>query len=187
MRAAAVVLAALTVGCGVKNVKPDDPKTWGDRKDVWIFVAPEKELRDACASDVMPPTVIEAARKRSGDPVALPKKFDNVDVLVPQELVTGKPDEKRTLLPYSCVEKTFFSHEKSHRLHKHTVIKLHKRRGETVRYRALEPFRIESIEERKRPLKKLDVFSPTVLPLPTPEREEHPTGPIVRTFPWYQF
>jgi hypothetical protein len=180
MRAATLMLALLAVGCA-KNVDPDDPKTWGSRKVIWLFVAPEKELKDACAQGTMPQSVTDAARTGG---VNLPRRFNAVDVLIPKELL-DKPAarEERPRLPYSCVSRLFFEHDVKHGGHDVTVIKLKKSAGESAVFRSLQPFKIVEIRDRDHGGKEPYPFSNSVLALPTAERELHETGPIVRSFP----
>jgi hypothetical protein len=185
MRAAAVLLAVLTLGCKTtKNVNPDDPKTWGPKKPVWVFVAPKMELQYACANDSIPPAVTKAAASRPSGAVPLPTKFDKDDILVPEELLTGDKKESKPRLPYSCTGRNtddFFEHRSSHAHHNETLIRLKKQLGDSALFRSVEKFIIHEIKDRDHGGKEPYPFNKKVLNPPTIEKDEHDTGPIVTT------
>ncbi|HEX2446528.1 MAG TPA: hypothetical protein VHJ77_21445 [Vicinamibacterales bacterium] len=166
----ALMLAALTLGCAKMGVDTKDPRTWGPRKTVWVYVAPLHELGEACLNGTLPPTAVKAV---SGLGDGAPTKFEPVDVLVPEELLTGELSRPR--IPFSCVDKEFSLHGGGD--HPKTLIKLKKNPAESAVFRSSEKsFRLAGLKGEEG---NAFPFDPNVLRLPTSENTQHETGPIV--------
>lgn len=172
------MMAALAGGCALRDAVPDDPATWGGKKEVWVFVAPMNELTTACRGNVLPATVEKAAADAG---VRVPRThFESVDVLVSQEQL-DKPvkDKDEVRLPYSCVDREVFEHRSTHGKHPKTTIKLSQFWQNYVLFRSLAPFKILAVDDRV--TKKQFPFFRKVLDPPTTEAVQHQTGPMDRT------
>jgi hypothetical protein len=169
----ALLAAASTFGCAKTGVDVRDPKTWGPRKTVWVYVAPLRELSDACLKGALPPSVVKALTGLGGG-VQVPAKFESVDVLVPEELLIGDSSEPR--IPFSCTEEEgLFLHRAGHGEHSKTLIRLQKNAAESALFRSSEKFSLARLEGRENPFP----FHPSVLKVPTAEATQIETGPIV--------
>jgi hypothetical protein len=176
----ALLVAASTFGCAKTGVDVRDPKTWGPRKTVWVYVAPLRELGDACLKGTLPPSVVKALSGLGGG-APVPTRFEPVDVLVPEELLTGDPSDPR--IPFSCTEEEgLFLHRAGHGEHDKTLIKLQKNAAESAVFRSSEKFSLARLEGRDNPFP----FDPTVLKVPTAENTLHETGPIVTDIGLFQ-
>jgi hypothetical protein len=174
----ALLAAASTFGCARAGVDTKDPRTWGERKTVWVYVAPLRELSDACLKGSLPPTVVKAVSGLGG---GAPTKFEPVDVLVPEELLTGDTSEPR--MPFSCTEEEgLFLHRAGHGEHSKTLIKLQKNAAESALFRSSEKFSLARLEGRENPFP----FDQSVLKVPTAENTQHETGPIVIDIGFFQ-
>ena len=179
-RAVALMLTACTLGCAKTGVDTKDPTTWGPRIAVWVYVAPLRELSDACLKGSLPASVVKALSGLGGG-APVPTKFEPVDVLVPDELLTGESSQPR--IPFSCTEQEgFFLHRAGHGEHGKTLIKLKKNAAESALFRSPEKFSLARLDGGENPFP----FDPIVLKVPTGENTQHETGPIVIDIGFFQ-
>jgi hypothetical protein len=180
MRLLAVILAALSLsGYGlpqapVPKPKPQDPGQKATQVQVWIYVAPQKELEAGCKGGQIPAGLLKGPLAAA----AGKKAFAQVDILVPSELLQGPKNPAEVRLPFSCSKSgQFFEHKKAHPSHVETLIHLSRQKGDSAAFRSDTKFSITSIEDRdtKGPYPFAESFRKSHLVYNT----VHETGPIV--------